>query len=127
MFNYDAIARALTNYLSNAIKYAPQDSTITVKLFNEVDKNQVTVTVKDEGCGIAPEHQKKVFERFFRVENKTHSVKGTGLGLHLVKTTIEKHHYGNVFVQSQVGQGSTFGFSLPIDLSKLDCVEDDLV
>lgn len=127
MFNYDAIARALTNYLSNAIKYASQDSTITVKLFNEVDKNQVTVTVKDEGCGIAPEHQKKVFERFFRVENKTHSVKGTGLGLHLVKTTIEKHHYGNVFVQSQVGQGSTFGFSLPIDLSKLDCVEDDLV
>ncbi len=127
MFNYDAISRALTNYLSNAIKYAPQDSTITVKLFNEVDKNQVTVTVKDEGCGIAPEHQKKVFERFFRVENKTHSVKGTGLGLHLVKTTIEKHHYGNVFVQSQVGQGSTFGFSLPIDLSKLDCVEDDLV
>jgi two-component system sensor histidine kinase NblS len=127
MFNYDAISRALINYLSNAIKYAPQDSTITVKLFNEVDKNQVTVTVKDEGCGIAPEHQKKVFERFFRVENKTHSVKGTGLGLHLVKTTIEKHHYGNVFVQSQVGQGSTFGFSLPIDLSKLDCVEDDLV
>ncbi len=127
MFNYDAIARALTNYLSNAIKYAPKDSTITVKLFNEIDKNQVTVTVKDEGCGIAPEHQKKVFERFFRVENKTHSVKGTGLGLHLVKTTIEKHHYGNVFVQSQVGQGSTFGFSLPVDLSKLDCVEDDLV
>lgn len=127
MFNYDAIARALTNYLSNAIKYAPQDSTITVKLFNEVDKNQVTVTVKDEGCGIAPEYQKKVFERFFRVENKTHSVKGTGLGLHLVKTTIEKHHYGNVFVQSQIDQGSTFGFSLPIDLSKLDCVEDDLV
>ena len=127
MFNYDAISRALINYLSNAIKYAPQDSTITVKLFNEVDKNQVTVTVKDEGCGIAPEHQKKVFERFFRVENKTHSVKGTGLGLHLVKTTIEKHHYGNVFIQSQLGQGSTFGFSLPIDLSKLDCVEDDLV
>ena len=127
MFNYDAIARALTNYLSNAIKYAPKDSTITVKLFNEIDKNQVTITVKDEGCGIAPEHQKKVFERFFRVENKTHSVKGTGLGLHLVKTTIEKHHYGNVFVQSQVGQGSTFGFSLPVDLSKLDCVEDDLV
>ena len=127
MFNYDAISRALVNYLSNAIKYAPQDSTITVKLFNEVDKNQVTVTVKDEGCGIAPEHQKKVFERFFRVENKTHSVKGTGLGLHLVKTTIEKHHYGNVFVQSQIDQGSTFGFSLPIDLSKLDCVEDDLV
>ena len=80
MFNYDAIARALTNYLSNAIKYAPQDSTITVRLYKEPENNQVVVTVRDEGIGIAPEFQKKVFERFFRVENKTHSVKGTGLG-----------------------------------------------
>lgn len=124
MFNYDAIARALTNYLSNAIKYAPKNSTITVKLFKEPEKNLVTVTVKDEGCGIAPEFQKKVFERFFRVENKTHSVKGTGLGLHLVKTTIEKHHHGNVFVQSQINHGSTFGFSLPIEFTEID---DELI
>lgn len=120
MFNYDSIARALTNYLSNAIKYAPQDSTIQVKLFKESEKNQVTVTVRDEGIGIAPEFQKKVFERFYRVENKTHSVKGTGLGLHLVKTTIEKHHYGNVFVESQPNCGSTFGFSLPIEFTEID-------
>lgn len=125
MFNYDSIARALTNYLSNAIKYAPQDSTITVKLFKEQDKNQVTVTVRDEGIGIAPEFQKKVFERFYRVENKTHSVKGTGLGLHLVKTTIEKHHHGNVFVNSVPNHGSTFGFSLPIDLSLVEGANDD--
>ena len=115
MFNYDSIARALTNYLSNAIKYAPENSTITVKLYKENDANQVTVTVRDEGIGIAPEFQKKVFERFYRVENKTHSVKGTGLGLHLVKTTIEKHHHGKVFVISKPDCGSTFGFSLPID------------
>ena len=125
MFNYDSIARALTNYLSNAIKYAPQDSTITVKLYKESENNQVTVTVKDEGIGIAPEFQKKVFERFFRVENKTHSVKGTGLGLHLVKTTIEKHHQGHVFVSSQPNHGSTFGFSLPIDLSLVEGAMDD--
>lgn len=123
-FNYDSISRALTNYLSNAIKYAPQDSTIKVKLFKESDKNQVTVTVRDEGIGIAPEFQKKVFERFYRVENKTHSVKGTGLGLHLVKTTIEKHHQGNVFVESQPNCGSTFGFSLPIEYTEID---DELV
>lgn len=120
MFNYDGIARALTNYLSNAIKYAPQDSTITVRLYKELENNQVTVTVRDEGIGIAPEFQKKVFERFYRVENKTHSVKGTGLGLHLVKTTIEKHHFGHVFVNSQPNHGSTFGFSLPIDLSEFE-------
>jgi len=125
MFNYNSIARALTNYLSNAIKYAPQDSTIKVKLYKELENNQVIVTVRDEGIGIAPEFQKKVFERFYRVENKTHSVKGTGLGLHLVKTTIEKHHFGHVFVNSQPGHGSTFGFTLPIDLSLVGELADD--
>lgn len=125
MFNYNSIARALTNYLSNAIKYAPQDSTIKVKLYKEPENNQVIVTVRDEGIGIAPEFQKKVFERFYRVENKTHSVKGTGLGLHLVKTTIEKHHFGHVFVNSQPGHGSTFGFTLPIDLSLDGELADD--
>lgn len=127
MFNYDSIARALTNYLSNAIKYAPQDSTIKVRLYKELENNQVVVTVRDEGIGIAPEFQKKVFERFFRVENKTHSVKGTGLGLHLVKTTIEKHHHGHVFVESQPGHGSTFGFTLPIDVSEFEDSDDTLV
>lgn len=83
------------------------------------------MTVRDEGIGIAPEFQKKVFERFYRVENKTHSVKGTGLGLHLVKTTIEKHHHGNVFVNSVPNHGSTFGFSLPIDLSLVEGANDD--
>ena len=97
-------------------------------MYKELEDNLVTVTVRDEGIGIAPEFQKKVFERFYRVENKTHSVKGTGLGLHLVKTTIEKHHHGHVFVASQVNCGSTFGFSLPIDLAKVDAVKcDELV
>lgn len=121
--NYDAIARALTNYLSNAVKYAPENSTIQVRLYKEDENNQVVVTVHDDGIGVAPEYQKKIFERFYRVENKTHSVKGTGLGLHLVKTTIEKHHHGHVFVNSQPNQGATFGFTLPI----VDYGEDDLV
>ena len=66
--------------------------------------------------GIAPEHQKKIFDRFYRVENNTHTVKGTGLGLHLVKTTIEKYHQGRVYVKSAVGEGSTFGFVLPVKM-----------
>lgn len=128
VFNYDSISRALTNYLSNAIKYAPQDSTIKVRLYKEPENNQVVVTVRDEGIGIAPEFQKKVFERFYRVENSTHTVKGTGLGLHLVKATIEKHHHGHVFVNSQPGCGSTFGFTLPIDLTLVEGVDvEDLV
>lgn len=114
MFNYDGIERALTNYLSNAIKYSPENGEIKVKLEYDENNKEITVTVTDNGCGIAPEHQKKIFDRFYRVENNTHTIKGTGLGLNLVKTTIEKHHNGRVFVHSEVGKGATFGFVLPV-------------
>ena len=114
LFNYDGIERALTNLLSNAIKYSPENGVITVKL-RKVDNN-AEITVTDQGCGIAPEFQKKIFDRFYRVENNIHTVKGTGLGLHLVKQTIEKYHDGKVFVHSQVGKGATFGIVLPICL-----------
>ena len=111
--NYDSIERAFTNYMSNAIKYSPENGTIKVKISNH-GNCEVEVTVTDEGCGISPEHQKKIFDRFYRVENNTHTIKGTGLGLNLVKTTIEKHHGGKVFVQSEEGKGSTFGFIIPV-------------
>ena len=78
------------------------------------DGEYVEISVEDQGPGIPEQYQKKIFDRFFRVENATHTVKGTGLGLHLVKVTIEKHHHGQVFVQSKEGEGSTFGFRLPI-------------
>lgn len=112
LFNYDGIERALTNLLSNAIKYSPDNGEIKVNL-TKIDNN-AEITVTDQGCGIAPEFQKKIFDRFYRVENNIHTVKGTGLGLHLVKQTIEKYHNGKVFVNSAVGQGSTFGIILPI-------------
>lgn len=118
MFNYDSISRAFTNLVSNAIKYSPDNTQIDIKLSK--DNENVTVTVADQGCGIAPEHLKKIFDRFYRVENATHTIKGTGIGLHLVKTTIEKHHNGKVFVQSEVGKGSIFGFSLPIMIESKD-------
>ncbi|MEI8378457.1 MAG: ATP-binding protein, partial [bacterium] len=60
------------------------------------------------------------FDRFFRIENDTHTIKGTGLGLHLVKIAIEKHHHGQVFVQSKLGEGSTFGFRLPLNMPKVE-------
>ncbi len=116
MFNYNGIQRALTNFLSNAIKYSPDESVIDVKVKNLSNTNEVEVSVTDRGCGIAPEHLKKIFDRFYRVENNVHSVKGTGLGLHLVKTTIEKYHGGKIYVNSEVGKGSTFGFILPVNI-----------
>ena len=102
--------------LENAIKYSPDESVIDVKVKNLSNTNEVEVSVTDRGCGIAPEHLKKIFDRFYRVENNVHSVKGTGLGLHLVKTTIEKYHGGKIYVNSEVGKGSTFGFILPVNI-----------
>ena len=113
--NVDSIERALNNLISNAIKYSPENGRIKVRAEIAKDPNYIEVSVEDQGCGIPEEHQKKIFERFYRVENDTHTVKGTGLGLHLVKITIEKHHQGQVFVKSKPGDGSTFGFRLPIN------------
>src|SRR5574344_367136 len=116
MLNKECISRALTNIISNAIKYSPDGKRIKIRAERSRVGDYVEVSVEDQGAGIAPEYQKKVFDRFFRIENDTHTVKGTGLGLHLVKIAVEKHHNGQVFVQSEVGQGSTFGFRLPLNV-----------
>ena len=109
MMNKETITRALTNIISNAIKYSPDGKRIKIR----AERSRIGDYLEDQGPGIAEEYQKKVFDRFFRVENDTHTVKGTGLGLHLVKIAIEKQHNGQVFVQSKVGEGSTFGFRIP--------------
>ena len=119
--NYDSITRALMNLITNAIKYS-NDNTI-IKVRAEKFSDYIVLAVTDQGPGISEENQKKVFDRFFRVENSAHTVKGTGLGLHLVKITVEKHHKGEVFVQSKLGEGSTFGFKLPT-AEKLAELED---
>lgn len=122
--NRDSIARALNNLISNAIKYSPEGSRIKVRAEIATDSNYVEVSVEDNGMGIPQEHLKKIFDRFYRVENDTHTVKGTGLGLHLVKITIEKHHGGKVFVTSKVNEGSKFGFRLPINPVPEEAEED---
>ena len=112
--NQDSIERVLKNLLSNALKYSNNDGKINISAhLDDAGKNFVC-TVEDFGIGIPKEHLPKLFDRFYRVENKTHSVKGTGLGLHLVKVAIEKHHGGKVFVESEEGKGSTFGFTIPV-------------
>ena len=116
--NIDSISRALMNIITNAIKYSPDGKRIKIRVERSRDGQYVEVSVEDQGPGIPEQYQKKIFDRFFRVENDTHTVKGTGLGLHLVKVTIEKHHHGQVFVQSKEGEGSTFGFRLPINITK---------
>ena len=112
--NIESIDRAIRNLLSNAIKYSDNGKDIEVRVKMAEDKQYVEFSVKDNGIGIAKEHLDKIFERFYRVENATHSIKGTGLGLHLVKTTIEKHHHGKITVESKEKEGSIFRVFLPL-------------
>lgn len=114
-FNKDSIRRVLSNIISNAIKYSPDGKRIKIRAERARIGDYVEISVEDQGQGIAEEYQEKVFDRFFRIETQTHSIKGTGLGLHLVKISVEKHHHGQVFVHSKLGEGSTFGFRLPIN------------
>ena len=86
------------------------------------DKNYAVFSVKDNGIGIAKEHLEKIFDRFYRVENATHTIKGTGLGLHLVKITIEKYHHGEITVESEEGKGSVFTVYLPLTASDEELV-----
>lgn len=118
MLNEDSIERALRNLLSNAIKYSPEHGRIKVRAERARMGDFVEISIEDQGAGIPEEYQSKIFDRFFRIENDTHTIKGTGLGLHLVKIAIEKHHKGQVFVQSRLNEGSTFGFRLPINPPK---------
>lgn len=112
--NSDSIERVLRNLLSNAIKYTDEGGRIRVRAEVTEIGDALEVSVQDTGSGIAEEHLPHLFDRFYRVENKVHTVKGTGLGLHLVKVAIENHHGGEVFVKSEVGVGSTFGFRIPL-------------
>ncbi len=113
-YNEEGIERVINNLVVNAIKYSPENSKIDIIVGLTEDNNYVKVSVKDEGIGIAEDVLDRVFDRFYRAENTTHTIKGTGLGLHLVKTAIEKQHFGRVFVQSKLGEGSTFSFILPV-------------
>lgn len=115
VLNEDSIERAIKNLLSNAIKYSPENGRIKIRAERARVGELVELSIEDQGPGIPEEYQSKIFDRFFRIENDTHTIKGTGLGLHLVKISVEKHHGGQVFVQSNLNEGSTFGFRLPIN------------
>lgn len=99
------------NLLDNAIKYAVGPPRVSLSL--QTTAQGIEITVKDEGCGIAPADQKKVFEKFFRVsEGNVHTVKGFGLGLSYVNEMM-KRHGGTVQLQSSPGKGSTFTLHFP--------------
>jgi PAS domain S-box-containing protein len=107
----DLILRVLTNLLDNAVKFTDAGGRITLEA--ERVGGKVVFTVADTGMGISPEHYQRIFERFVRLE-KTDGVKGTGLGLAFCKLAVEAHK-GRIWVESEVGKGSRFKFSLPLE------------
>lgn len=104
------IEQVLINFLSNAVKYSPDGGEIIVRLTEE--GHSVKISVTDSGIGIPEEKIHRLFDRFYRVDNKSQEFSGLGLGLY-ISAEIIKQHGGGYGVSSEVGKGSTFWFSIP--------------
>jgi PAS domain S-box-containing protein len=105
------VRQAVTNLVDNAIKYTPAPGSVKVGVTTQ--DSYLVIWVQDTGIGIAAADQRRLFEKFYRIKRRdTISIKGTGLGLAIVKSIIERHN-GRVWMESQLGQGSTFYIALP--------------
>ncbi len=113
--NFDKIriTQVLNNLVSNSLKFTPAGGKITI--FGEINPDSVTVSVSDTGMGISEEDQKDLFSKFYQIRKTPHELekKGTGLGLYIVKGVVEAHG-GQVGVKSEVSQGTTISFTLPL-------------
>ena len=106
------LSQLCNNLIDNAIKYTPEGGQIKVRVSRE--QADVVLEVEDNGIGISPQYQERVFERFYRVDKaRSQSLGGTGLGLSIVRNIAERH-YGSVGVTSQLGKGTTFTFRMPL-------------
>jgi signal transduction histidine kinase len=111
--NTKRLRQVVDNLISNAVKYTPAGGRIAVHMTRE--GKEIILRVQDSGIGIALQDQPYVFDHFFRVRNEqTRGIAGTGLGLAIVKSIVERHG-GRVWVESEIGKGSTFGVALPME------------
>ena len=115
--NGPLLEQAVLNLIDNAVKYGGQDTPIQVRACLEPDdtaaQTVLTITIRDEGCGIESEHLPRLFERFYRVDKgRSRQAGGTGLGLSIVKHIVQAHG-GTIAVDSEPGHGSTFTLRLP--------------
>ncbi len=115
----EKIEQILTNLIGNAIKFTPEGGKVLIiaRAFLEDEsrsKKMVSISIQDNGIGIPKEHLGQIFEKFYQVEGSLHrSTGGTGLGLAITKGLVEAHQ-GKIWVESELGKGSTFTFTLPI-------------
>lgn len=106
------VEQVLVNYLTNAIKYSPDDKEIIVETKITADSH-IKITVTDKGVGIPAEKKDDIFKKFYRVEENSHRFQGLGIGLYICSEIIRRHN-GTFGVESEVGKGSQFYFSLPV-------------
>jgi len=107
----DRVDQVITNLLANAVKYSPEGGKISIEV--RQSDSGVQVSVADPGMGMTAEQMRTIFERYARVETRaTRKIRGTGLGLFLSRQLVELHH-GKIWVESELGQGATFTFTLP--------------
>jgi len=116
------LGQAISNLVSNAVKYTPDKGNIQVSVASE--GGQVVVTVEDDGIGIPQDDLPYIFDKFYRVESpETEGIVGSGLGLSMVKTIAEKHQ-GRIWAESDLGLGSTFSVVLPVGAREQIVVEE---
>jgi signal transduction histidine kinase len=110
--DYRRIYQVMINLIGNAVKYSPQSNRVEITVFH--DEENVTVSVRDFGIGINPEKLPHLFDRYYRVDAFGHQFSGLGLGLYITAEIIQRHN-GKIAVDSSLGSGSNFWFSLPMD------------
>lgn len=110
----DKLTQILTNLIGNAIKFTPAGGHVAVEAQANNDIDFLQICVSDTGCGIPHEDLPKVFEKFFRGTTTTAEARGAGLGLAIVRSLVELHG-GRIWVESAVGKGSSFYFTLPFE------------
>jgi PAS domain S-box-containing protein len=112
LLDREKMKEVMVNLIGNAIKYSPKGGDVTVRLRRE--ESNLRIEVRDQGIGIPEEHQKNLFQAFYRVDSShTAEIPGTGLGLVICKAIVE-HHGGKIWLESKPGRGTTFFILIPI-------------
>jgi two-component system sensor histidine kinase NblS len=118
--HYDLLLQVLGNLVGNALKFTKAGGKVALRAYqftpthSTEQRSLVRIEISDTGIGIGTEDQQAIFDRFFRVENRVHTLEGTGLGLSIVRNIIEEKHHSQVHLVSEVGIGTTFWFDLNI-------------
>jgi signal transduction histidine kinase len=107
----ERLGQVLQNLIGNAVKHVPAGGEVVVRV--EAGEGEVLLTVRDDGAGIAPEHLPYLFDRFYRAGSGT-GIPGLGMGLYIARMLVEAHG-GRIWVESELGRGSTFLVALPTE------------